>query len=123
MSDTNWDFVARKPRHVAEVDEKLLVKVRELFSDPASQGHAMASGHISDLSRDGAQLFVQSPLPKDAALILQLWHENELLAELTAKLHWTTRDSANQWRCGISFDKPLSHELLGELLLRELLTH
>jgi|GEM_PF-2543673 hypothetical protein len=123
MSDTNLDFVARRPRHTAGEDDKLQVRVRELFTGNfGSLGSAMASGYISDVSRDGAQLFVSSPLPKDASLIIQLLDGDELLAELSSVLQWACRDSTNQWRCGIAFDKPLSHELLGELFLRKLLT-
>ncbi|MFT7639946.1 MAG: hypothetical protein ACI9G1_001684 [Pirellulaceae bacterium] len=122
MSDTNWDYVARRPRHTAVVDDKLKVRVREFLTDSfSSPGSAMATGYISDLSRDGAQLFVGSPLPKSSSLIIQVLDGDELLAELSAELQWSCRDSPEQLRSGIAFDKPLSHELLGELFLRGLL--
>jgi hypothetical protein len=111
------NFVARLPRHAADSSNPIRVEVRRCGPSQAS-----CAALLVDFSRQGARLQLKDAFEVGERLLIQIEAGPDFVYRQEATIRWRTDDSPSAVLYGCSFDSPVEWEVLGELLMRGVLS-
>ena len=114
MSNRQWSFVGRKPRHPTVEGQAV-----ETWLERAT---GRLDAELADFSRNGAGLFTSEPAVDGERVTVRIRHaESGLDLSLAGSLRWQREHHESRWLLGCEFEEPVSLETLGELFLSEIL--
>jgi hypothetical protein len=115
MSDDQ--FIVRRPRHEVLPGTTCRITVDWIGSDRAWDVD------LTDVSRQGLKLLIDTKLPEDSAIHLCLEQPaNQFSITLACTVRWCRLQDDGRWGAGCIFDQELSWELMGELFLNGILS-
>jgi hypothetical protein len=115
MKISDWDFVGRRPRHVA-------VSVVDV-ERTARAGPARFAAELVDFSRQGARLRTEVLLADDEAIKIFLPKASTGIdVAFPGAVRWRAEEEASRWLYGCQFKDEVPLETLGELFLAGILS-
>jgi len=118
MSGSYWQNIPRRPRYAVNDAGPIEVHIERLDREPRA-----IVGQLADFSRQGAQVYVRTPMMKEENIILHL-ENNSTGVNLNrrALVRWIRQVDEDTWAFGCQFAEDVPFELLGELFLNRVLT-
>jgi hypothetical protein len=115
MSDDR--FIVRRPRHEVVDKAECQITIEWVGSSEPLEAE------LSDVSRFGLKLILDTEMPQDARLQLSLEHTaNDFHVVLPVTVRWSHLEDGGRWGVGCIFDREMSWELMGELFLNGILS-
>lgn len=110
LKKQTWDYVARKPRHMAGEQGDLEIGI---YQDDIP----LDVGELLDCSRQGMRFRLSDALPTGQSITVRFRSIAEQIDwSSIARVRWC-QPTAVGWEAGCEFEEDLSWEALGQLLL------
>ncbi len=114
MSSEYWNYVTRPPRHLAGDTKPPHVRI-------AQASGRIIEAELRDLSRQGCQLRVPTPLANGEPVIVRIEQEDSgLQLTIEGTIRWQ-RPGEGAWFVGCQASREIDWESLGELFLSGIL--
>jgi len=120
MSHDHRNFIPRPPRHNAALATGIRIEVRryDAVDEPVYEAE------LVDFSRQGIRLRLAAEFEAGELLLIRIVAtEPDFLFQHRATIHWrSTDESSSDFLYGCGFEAQVEWEVLGELLLRGVLS-